>query len=252
MYEIESRVRYSECDEFGSLSLVGLINYLQDCTTFHSEDIGRGVTYMKQRHIAWLIAAWQIEIERLPHFGERIRVATWCHTMARTLASRNFVIYDEEGTELIRADSQWFVYDFDAERPVRIAQDQLVYLSDEPPLNMPPTKRRIKLEGTAQEAPSLVVTEAHLDSNRHVNNAQYLGMAVQALAADESLREHDGTPDIRRIVIAYQRQAYLGDVVVPHIYHQQDTCSIDLTTPDGDSYATVRLELAPQVAGADA
>ena len=68
MYSFESKVRYSECDENGNLSLLSLINYLQDTTTFHSESIDRGVSYMRERGIAWLIAAWQIEIERLSGF----------------------------------------------------------------------------------------------------------------------------------------------------------------------------------------
>ena len=36
MYTFESRVRYSEMDEFGKLSVTGIMNYLQDCSTFQS------------------------------------------------------------------------------------------------------------------------------------------------------------------------------------------------------------------------
>ena len=38
MYTFDSRVRYSETDEEGNLSVVGIMNYLQDCSTFQSED----------------------------------------------------------------------------------------------------------------------------------------------------------------------------------------------------------------------
>ena len=31
MYSFEGRIRYSECDEAGRLSLFSLMNYLQDC-----------------------------------------------------------------------------------------------------------------------------------------------------------------------------------------------------------------------------
>ena len=46
MYTFDSRIRYSETDETGALSLLGVINYLQDCSTFQSEDIGLGVEYL--------------------------------------------------------------------------------------------------------------------------------------------------------------------------------------------------------------
>lgn len=242
MYEIESRVRYSECDEAGNLSVLALINYLQDCTTFHSEDIGRGVAYMSERHLAWLIAAWQIEIVRLPRFCEHIRVGTWCHTMSRTLASRNFVICDTDGKQLVRADSLWFVFDAQAGRPIRIGEDQRVYLTDVAPLDMPPTTRHLKMPNESVAAPAVLVSELHLDTNRHVNNAQYLAMAMGALSAVGS----DGalmpaTSQLRRICIQYQQQARLGDTIYPRVATQGAIATIDLADQDGTSYATVQL-----------
>ena len=42
-YSFTSRIRYSEIGEDGNLTLPGLINYFQDCSTFQSEAIGEGV-----------------------------------------------------------------------------------------------------------------------------------------------------------------------------------------------------------------
>lgn len=239
MYTLDARVRYSECDEQGNLSLLALVNYLQDCTTFHSESIGRGVEYMKERGIAWLIATWQIEIDRLPRFCDQITVGTWCHSMSRTLASRNFVIRDEAGNDLVRADSQWFIYDFVAGRPQRISDDQLVYLADEPPLPMPRTLRKIALPGEGTKAPQIVVGEQHLDSNRHVNNAQYLGMARSAIAATGGGL---ATSDLGRICVQYRRQAVLGDVIAPIVHADGTARVVSLADPEGDPFAIVRLE----------
>lgn len=249
MYSFDSKVRYSECDEHGRLSLLSLINYLQDCSTFNSERINRGVGYMASRNQAWLIAAWQIEIERLPHFFDDIRVSTWCHTMGRTLASRNFVISDADGNQLVRADSLWFVFDFAKGRPVRITEDQHIYLTDEPPLDMPETKRRLPVEGPSVEAPPVVVSEMHLDTNRHVNNAQYIGMATNALAAIASPDAPDRVDDIERICVQYKNQALLGDTIVPHVHGDDRVCTVDLANPDGESFAVVRLEFREKGAG---
>ena len=48
MYQFDSRVRYSETDEQGRLSVTGILNYLQDCSTLQSEDIGLGIEYLKK------------------------------------------------------------------------------------------------------------------------------------------------------------------------------------------------------------
>ena len=51
MYTFESRVRYSETDCEGKLTMASLINYFQDCSTFQSVDIKYSVSlqikYMK-------------------------------------------------------------------------------------------------------------------------------------------------------------------------------------------------------------
>ena len=43
MYTFDSRVRYSETDVNGTLSVTAAVNYFQDCSTFQSEDLGVGV-----------------------------------------------------------------------------------------------------------------------------------------------------------------------------------------------------------------
>ena len=46
MYEFDSRVRYSEVDHHGTMTVPALINYFQDCSTFQSEDLGIGTTVL--------------------------------------------------------------------------------------------------------------------------------------------------------------------------------------------------------------
>ena len=77
MYELNSRVRYSETDIDAKLSLTGIMNYMQDCSTMQSEDAGVGIGYLEQEKKAWLLSSWQIMIERRPALGEKIRVVTW-------------------------------------------------------------------------------------------------------------------------------------------------------------------------------
>lgn len=233
MYSFSSQVRYSECDDHARLSLVSLINYLQDCSTFHTESLGLGIEHMARNHFAWIIAAWQIEIDDLPRFTDHITVSTWCYDMKRTYALRNFCISDEAGTPLVRADSMWLTFDTAAKQPMRIPASEYAYLSDEPRMDMPPTKRKLHVEGPWYEALPVQVSEQHLDTNHHVNNAQYVLMALGAL-------DLDVTP--RRICVQYQRQAQLGDIVVPRIHAHETSWTVELTDEAAQPYATVLLE----------
>ena len=64
MYTFDSRVRYSETDSGGKLTMASLINYFQDCSTFQAEELGVGVEYLRERHLVWVLSAWQIVVER--------------------------------------------------------------------------------------------------------------------------------------------------------------------------------------------
>ena len=76
-YSFTSRIRYSEIGEDGNLTLPGLINYFQDCSTFQSEAIGEGVAELKKRGCAWVLSAWQIHVNRYPSIGEEVKITTW-------------------------------------------------------------------------------------------------------------------------------------------------------------------------------
>lgn len=58
MYAFDSRIRYSETDSEGYLTLDALLNYFQDCSTFHSEDVGLGIGYMKEIGQVWVLSSW--------------------------------------------------------------------------------------------------------------------------------------------------------------------------------------------------
>ena len=69
-YSFESRVRYSEVGENGLLTLPGILNYFQDCSTFHSESVGLGINVLKGRKRLWVLSAWQVLVNRYPHLGK--------------------------------------------------------------------------------------------------------------------------------------------------------------------------------------
>ena len=77
MYSFNSKVRYSEVGEDKKLSLNGIINYFQDCSTFQSEELQVGVGVLEKLHRVWVLSSWQIVVERYPDLCEEITISTW-------------------------------------------------------------------------------------------------------------------------------------------------------------------------------
>ena len=76
MYSFKSRVRFSETDLEGIITFGNIVNYMQDCSAFHSEDLGVGIQELKKHNKTWMISSWYIEILRYPIFGEEIEIIT--------------------------------------------------------------------------------------------------------------------------------------------------------------------------------
>ena len=123
MYQFESRVRYSETDNRGRLSLEGILDYFQDCSTFQSEDLGVGIEYLKEQKIAWVLSYWQIDVKRYPKLGENMIVGTIPYEIRGFLGYRNFVLQTKDGEELACANTIWTLLDTEKGMPKKAAEE---------------------------------------------------------------------------------------------------------------------------------
>lgn len=77
MYGYDSRVRLSEVDQDRRMTLNAILNSFQDCSSFHSEDLGVGAAFVEQKKRMWVLSSWKIVIQRYPNwqspFGLRHR-----------------------------------------------------------------------------------------------------------------------------------------------------------------------------------
>lgn len=232
MYVFNSRVRYSETDSEGKLSLPALLNYFQDCTTFHSEELGVGVNYMKQAKQVWVLAAWQIIIKRFPTFGETVEIGTAPYDFKGFLGSRNFWMKDGKGNYLAKANSMWSLLSMETGRPVAASQEIIDTYGMEPRLEMHYAPRKILVPegGTAMEP--ITVKKQHLDTNHHVNNGQFICMAM------------DYVPEgfeVKQLRAEYRQQAFLNDVLYPVVFVQDNIYTVVLSDDKRKPYVIVEF-----------
>lgn len=231
MYSFKSRVRYSEVDQNQELSVTGIINYLQDCSTFQSEDLNLGITYLQEHHRAWWLSSWQIVIERYPRLGEEIIISTWPYDFRGIYAYRNFTICDKEGNYLVKANSIWFFFDTEAGRPVRALESDIRgYGKNEERLDMEYAPRKISVPEHTEKMPVITVLPHHIDTNHHVNNAQYVDMAREALPENTRIQE---------LRVEYKKAAVQGDEIVPYVSREGSDYTVALCDEEETPYAVV-------------
>ncbi len=232
MYSFDSRVRYSEVDKKKQLDLVSIINYFQDCSTFHSEDAGVGIDYLDDKKRAWLLNSWQIVVDKYPVLGDYITTATWAYDFQSMYGYRNFVIKDSNGEICACANSIWVFMDMKQGKPIRIDPEDVAVYGEDPKLDMEYAPRKILLpKGFITKEPFPVIS-SNIDTNNHVNNGQYIKMAEEYLPEDFT---------IKQMRAEYRISAVLGDIVYPKIYIDNNLYTIVLANSEDKPYTIVEF-----------
>lgn len=233
MFTFKSRVRYSEVGKDGKMTLESIMNYFQDCATFHSEEVGFGVKYLMEQKRGWVLLSWQITVERYPEFGEKITISTKAYDFKRSFGYRNLMLQDAKGNYVAYANSVWLYMDLERLVPDRVNPEQVeaYTLEEKFPMSYGPAKIKLP-QVEAEEKEPIVIGSYQIDTNGHVNNVEYVRMAVQALGM---------TQPVRHLRAEYKKQALVADVVHPIIYREEGCDTVSLNQPDGKPYAIIEL-----------
>lgn len=234
MYTIRKRVAYSEIGSDGRMTLPAVLDALQDCATFHSQDVGITLDWLMERKLAWLMAAWHLRIRRFPSFGEELEIETRSYRIAHSVGKRAFEIRTfkegQPGESLMLADSQWVFSDVVKGEKVNLPEDFVRrYGIDEPfDGSVSPRKKLRPVPGMKVHEGS-TIGEGQLDTNNHVNNVQYVRMALPYF------------PDnIQEFRIEYLKSAHLGDLIIPKTA-DMDGRLISLDDPEGSPYVIMEV-----------
>lgn len=232
MYTFDGRIRYSETDSEGKLTLAALLNYFQDCSIFHSEDLGLGLDYLKKRRLAWVLSSWQIVVERYPELCESVKIGTAPYEFKGFIGCRNFAMMTETGEYLAKANSQWSLLDTQTGKFAIPPEGMTERYGLSKRLDMDYAPRKIAVPSTGEKREPVVVKKHHLDTNNHVNNGQYVDIAMEFLQADFV---------VKQMRAEYKRQAFLDDVLYPYVAGEEERRVISLNDRTGKAYAVVEF-----------
>lgn len=239
MYTYNTRVGFSQVDTNRLIKMEALTALFQDVTCFQGEDIGNGFALLEPRKQAWILNSWQIDVKRFPQFNENITVGTFPTSFKGFIGNRNFVVKDEQDEVIVMANSIWTFMDMEKMRPTKVDEDFISKYTLEEPLPMDYSARKIMLpdkeDWTITEKESIKVREHYLDSNMHVNNGQYIQIAIGFFPKGIKFN---------KMRVEYRNQARLGDVMIPVVYEKENACIVALCDTDKKPYAVVEAALS--------
>lgn len=234
MYTFQSRIRYSEIGTDGNLTLESLLDYFQDSSIFHSENIGLGIDYLAEKNLAWVLSSWQIVVKRYPHLCENVVIGTAPYEFKGFIGYRNFWMDTEDGERLAYANSIWSLMDLERMAPAKPPIEMINGYTLSEKLNMDYAPRKITVPADGEPQEMIEVRPHHLDTNGHVNNGQYVRMAMEYIPEDFR---------IRQLRAEYKKQAVLNDKILPvvAVNGDQTIYTISLNGEDDSPYSIIEM-----------
>ena len=214
MYSLKYKVTTSTCDSEGRLKLYSALQMMQDCSEMWIDSEPEVKAYFARENMAQLLASRQVEVLRVPSYKEELTVTTSVYGMKPMFGFRNTFIYDADGRPCYRTWSMGAFVDKVTGKLKRVDDRVANSLLIEPQLEMNYRDRRIILpKDNGETFAPVKVMRADIDYNRHVNNANYIRMAMELL------------PDVfesKGLRVEYRVAAKLGDTLTPTVFGIED------------------------------
>jgi acyl-ACP thioesterase len=198
-HESTYRVRFDEAGPDGLLRASGLLRYAQDIAWMHSEALGFDRAWYRERDLAWLVRAAEVEVDLPIPMGSVLTVTTEVVGYRKVWARRR-AAFRMAGAAAASVITDWVLIDgrgrltrlpdvFAARFPGTAEVDGLLRVDVPTP---PPDAARRSFEVRRQE----------LDPMDHVNNAVYLDWLEESIAGAARGGPLDALPRVYRLEYA--------------------------------------------------
>ncbi|MDK7102820.1 acyl-[acyl-carrier-protein] thioesterase [Streptococcus mitis] len=182
-YQMKMKIPFDMADMNGHIKLPDVVLLSLQVSGMQSIELGVGdKTILENYNLVWIIAGYDIEVIRLPRFGEEITIETEALSYNRLFCYRRFTIYDEAGQELIHMMTTFVLMDRDS-RKVHAVEPEIVapYQSE--------FSKKLLRGPKYQSLENPISKDYHvrfydLDMNGHVNNSKYLDWIFEVMGAD--------------------------------------------------------------------
>lgn len=237
MYEYPARVTTSQTNAEGLQTALAALNLMQDCSQLWLESEPALRQWFAANNTAQMLVFRQADFLRPARYGERLTVATSVYECKSYYGFRNTFLYDETGAPVAKSWSIGAFVSLETGRPVRLPQEITDAVCYDAKLEMEYTDKKLRApEGRFSPCPPVTARAADIDFNRHVNNAQYIRMALDCLPEDFPFN---------RLRVEYKLPAKRGDVLLPSVCLPGDGAAfVRLENGQGQPYASVEFSTA--------
>lgn len=204
-----SIVSSSQTDRNGRMKLFSALQWMQDCSVIAFMADSAFCEWLQENQVTPVVNFRQLEVLRVPTLMEKLTCETFVYDVQGALGYRNTVIYDAQGQACYKT---WVIAAYanlETGRLSRIPREVQASLQFPPRLDMSYGSRKIALPDTPlTPLEPIRVQRNDIDYNNHVNNAQYIRMALELLPGDF---------EVSGLRVEYRKAVMPGSIISPSI-----------------------------------
>jgi len=224
MFSIDETVTTSRVDEQGKLKLFAATQMIQDCSELwiNSEPLLRECFI--REHRAQLLASRQVEIIRVPDWGEKLTVTTSVFDCQPLFGFRNTIVRDAQGEPCYVTWSMGAFVDSTTGALKKLPDEmiQTITYDEKYPMDYKDRRIHVPKDGIVKACSPYIVKRNDIDYNHHMNNAHYVRLAMEVLPKDF---------EVKSCRIEYKMPLRMGE-----------QANITLTQVAEDYYVTITSE----------
>ena len=210
-FENTYRVGAREININNEISNYGILSFLEDIASLHSDSVGYGVKdiYVKKR--AWILMDWHLNVKKRARFGDVIKIKTWAIASEKPSyhTYRGFEVTDIQDNIIATAITRWVFLDLEKSKICKVDENILSLYKPEPiDLNEINKIQKLNQPNEYSSIFEYTANRFDIDVNLHMHNLNYLNLAYEALP-DEI---YNGT-ELNNVHIMYKHQIKLKDKV---------------------------------------
>ena len=234
-FEYSMKIPFDMSDVNGYIKIPQLILLSLQVSGMQSIELGMSDMYILENYnLVWIITDYNMKIERLPVFDEKITIETYAKSHNRLFCYRAFNIKDEAGNTIIEMVATFVLMDRDTRKVHPVMSEITDAFDSEFSKTMLRGPRFKELEGGVEQ--EYRVRFYDLDMNGHVNNSKYLDWVFEVMGAD-FLTHH--IP--KKVHLKYVKEVLAGGVITSQ-YEQEGLKTQHQITSDSQINAQAEIE----------
>lgn len=174
-----------------------------------------GIVYREKYNSFWVFTKTILRFTRRPAWREKISASTFPIDNAGFKAHINTILRDKDGRTLLTANQEACVLDMERRRPVKLSGLDYPRENFPAPVFDEPFTRLDAELGAEDLKYEQTVRSQHIDMSRHVNNIEYIKLALNVFT-DDFLQSHE----VRSLEVHYTGESREGQTL--QVYARTD------------------------------